>query len=277
MTQYQIPVRATITFANGVKRQVQNPLVTDLFLAFSAETDSASGKTLQNLGGRSEFEKARQKKIIDWLAEKEVEGRKRVMIIGDSIRMRIANSTGYGLHAYHQLVGKANIIHVPHNCGGTNAVLAFLDNWLECKPDLIFINAGLHDLVFSLRAEQPPPAYNSVYQYSKNLHKIIETIVASGVRRVVWGTNTPVQEEWHRLYPRGKGTRTIGRTNADVRLYNEASIEVMKKHDVPIVDMFAPLWEEYVENVLLCDGVHLNRKGSLILAEVVSQAIQNCL
>lgn len=61
-----------------------------------------------------------------------------------------------------------------------------------------------------------------------------------------------------------------------MRAYNDASIEVMTRKDVPVTDMFSALWREGVESVLIGDGVHLAHRGSVIL-EVVANAVRVCL
>ena len=283
--QYTVPERIQIEFPNGNLQSIEADKAVSLYLAWSGERKkgndedkiSTREKFLYRLGGRNEFERTRQKKICDWLATAEEPYLKRVMIIGDSIRMRLSDSTGYGLHAYRNLIGKCNLTHIPHNCGGTKEWRNFLQHWLSCKPELVHINAGLHDLAFSLKGDKPPTGYNSVEQYAENLEWIISTLKANNVKTILWGLNTPVQEEWHRWIPAKKKPRSIGRLNQDIRLYNDASIRVMKGHNIPITDLFTPLWEKGVENVLLADGVHLNHQGSVILGKLVAETISRYL
>ena len=90
---------------------------------------------------------------------------------------------------------------------------------------------------------------------------------------MIWGLNTPVQEGWHRNQAHTGKLQKIGRLNRDVREYNAASIEVMKQLDVPVNDLFTPLWEAGLENVIMPDGVHLNRRGSELLGRKVADAV----
>lgn len=228
---------------------------------------------LEVLGGRTYFERTLQKSIVDWLARSEQPGRKTVLIIGDSIRMRLANATGYGLHAYRRLVSHCNLAHVPHNPGGTNNVLAFLENWLQCAPDVIHINAGLHDLAFNPAGTVPPPSYNPPERYAENLERIVEILKASSASKIFWGMNTPVHNEWHRTNARQEENRTVCRKNEDVVAYNEVANAVMERHSIEINDLYTPIVEHGVEKCLLGDGVHLSHFGAQLLGKLVAEKI----
>lgn len=282
MIDYIRATSAEIEFEDGEVRQIGGRAAELLYPALATsgiaseefdEGEPYSGKRLALLGGRDEFERARQKKIIDWLRSRESPGRPRVLIIGDSIRMRQADTSGYGVHAYRLLIDRFNLTHIPHNCGGTVGVMAQLDDWLSCRPDVVHLNAGLHDLAFYLMASEQLPAFQPVGKYAQNLERIMERIRAANARTIVWGLNTPVQEEWHLFHPNSKKLRKVGRRNADVRKYNDASVQVMQRLGIPVNDLFSPLWEAGVEKVLLPDGVHLNHRGSQIIGQKVADAI----
>ena len=276
--QYTTAVKATVTYKSGRHIEIEPPQAESLFFSIRAKYDeegyrSWKDKLLHILGGRNEFEKARQKKIIDWLKSSEKSGRKRVLIIGDSIRMRLADSTGYGLHAYKYLIDHFNLTHIPHNTGGTKGILVCLENWLSCQPDIVHFNVGLHDLVLNPKGDKIPPSYNSIDQYVANLEKIVDMIKSSNVQSIIWGTNTPVQDEWHRYRPRSKKDRKVVRTLADVIEYNKAAEEVMKRHNIEINDMFKAIMDAGLEDCLLPDGVHLSYKGSVVLGKLVADKI----
>jgi lysophospholipase L1-like esterase len=243
--------------------------------AGEAEEDEGNamvaGKVLDRLGGSNEFQRFRQARIVDDLHGRHRPGRKRVMIIGDSIRMRQSNSTGYGLYAYAALKDRANLFHVPHNCGSSSAVLQYLDNWLQCRPQVVHINAGLHDLVFGLRGESAP-SYVTAEQYAANVRAILARLRAAGVERILWALNTPVVEAWHNV----KGRR-FGRRNADIRAYNAAAAQAAREADVEVTDLFTPLWDAGVERTLLADGVHLNPRGAEMLGRSVAAAVERWL
>ncbi len=238
----------------------------------------ASGKSMRKLGGRNEREAEIQSYLTEVAEKNRGNGLPRALIIGDSIRMRLVDGTGYGRQAYELLNDECELVHIPHNCGGSKALLIFLDDWLSTKPDIVHVNTGLHDLARVIEGEEFP-AYAEIPEYQDNLRIIIDKIRASGCKNVIWGTNTPVQEEWHRWVPARKKPRLrqIVRSNADIRDYNAASVEVMEELDVPVTDMFAPLWDAGVENVILPDGVHLNHLGSTILGTLVAERVKEYL
>ncbi|MEZ5773935.1 MAG: GDSL-type esterase/lipase family protein [Hyphomicrobiaceae bacterium] len=229
------------------------------------------------LGGRNEFQIYRQRDIVSWLHANDRPDLPRAMIIGDSIRMRIADSTGYGIHAYRRLLGQVSLFHVPRNCGGTSSHRISLEGWLAPRPDIVHINAGLHDLVTNLRSDAVPPTYNPLPVYRENLRWMIETIRRAGAREVMFALNTPVEEAWHRVRPGTDKPRRIWRQNDTIRAYNQAIVEVMAELGVPVTDLFTPLWEAGVENVVLQDGVHLNHAGSALAGRIVAEAVEGAL
>jgi lysophospholipase L1-like esterase len=231
----------------------------------------AAGKLLDRLGGSNEFQRYRQARIVDDLHSRHRPERKRAMIIGDSIRMRQSNSTGYGLYAYERLKDRVNLFHVPHNCGSSTAVLQYLDDWLRCRPHVVHINAGLHDLVYAIQGDTPS-SHVSAAQYAANLRAIFARMRDARVESVIWGLNTPVHEAWHNV--RG---RRLGRRNADIRAYNAAAVAVARDAGIEVTDLFTPLWEAGVERVLLADGVHLNPGGARLLGDAVAAAVERHL
>ena len=180
---------ATIHRKDGSTVQLDAPTAQRLYL--HRNTQDQSVKWLRLLGGRNEFERSRQQQIVDRLADAERPDRKRVLLIGDSIRMRLRDTTGYGLHAYAHLLDQVNLTHIPHNTGGTTAVLQFLKDWLSCRPDIVHINAGLHDLATAAPGALLHRSYNPPDTYAKNLRQIIEMINVAGVRTTIWALNTP--------------------------------------------------------------------------------------
>ena len=275
-----------IGYEDGSEHDVETQYLTGIFdsLPFVDVDTSADegaeihlGKSIHIIGGRSEFECFCQRKIISELYSRHDPSYKPVMIIGDSIRMRQADGSGYGIYAYHQLLGKANLYHVPHNCGGTTAHLSYLKEWLVFQPEIVHINAGLHDLSFNLTGGKPLPAYNTIDIYAKNLRVIVNILRESGVKQVIWGLNTPVQEEWHAFHPLKNTPRKFGRRNCDVRQYNDIACDVMAELGVPVTDMFTPLWNAGIEDVVFADGVHLNSLGSQIVGKLVANVVENYL
>jgi hypothetical protein len=238
------------------------------------EGSTLKGKLLARLGGRNLFEKTTQFAICTWLRGHYRNDHKRVMIIGDSIRMRIADGTGYGIVAYRHLVDRCNLIHVPHNCGSSRVGLTHLESWLQAKPHIIHYNHGLHDLALNPKDNGPAPTYSSPRDYETNLRRIVEIVRARSEAILIWGLCTPVDDVWHRFIPnKDNRVRSIFRTNDDVRRYNDVARKVMDEYAVPVTDLFSPLHEAGVRSVVLADGVHLNSRGAAIAGRLVADSI----
>ena len=256
---------ATIHRKDGSTVQLTGFAAQRLYL--HRNTQDQSVKWLRLLGGRNEFERSRQQQIVDRLADAERPDRKRVLLIGDSIRMRLRDTTGYGSHAYKHLLNHVNLTHIPHNTGGTTPVLEYLNDWLSCRPDIVHINAGLHDLATAAPGEPPHRSYNPPDKYAKNLRQIIEMINIAGVKTTIWALNTPVHDEWHTT------DRKLHRLTKDVVLYNQIGTEVMTELNIPTNDLFQPILDGGLETCLMRDGVHLAHAGSALLGRIVSDRI----
>lgn len=231
------------------------------------------GKTQHAIGGRTLFERRLQLLILDTLKAASVESRPRVMIIGDSIRMRIGNGSGYGLHAYRQLMSEVNILHIPHNTGNSRVGVRYMREWLKLSPDLVHLNFGLHDCSFSPKTGRPSGTSNKPEIYAANLREIIGQIREYSSAKIVWATSTPVNEEAHRTVPGKETLRSVTRRNKDINHYNKVSLSVMEEFGVAVTDLHRHVVEAGVDDCLLPDGVHLNHRGGKLLGTRVGESI----
>lgn len=265
-----IPESATIEYSDGATEELLREEAIALYLA---NRSTVPEKRLGVIGGRNEFERARQLKVIRWLTAAERHGRARVMLIGDSIRMRQSDTTGYGLHAYRKLINNYNISHVSHNTENSGLVFQYINDWLNCRPNIVHFNAGLHDLSTSPNTDVLPPWHHPIPRYQDNLRKIIESMRGAGVTTIIWASSTPVHDGWHNLDVRTGKTRGVMRTNDDVIRYNEAAAAVMRECDVPINDLYGVVVKEGVEKCLISDGVHLSAHGAGVVGAEVARVI----
>ena len=159
----------------------------------------------------------------------EVKGLPNVLIIGDSI------SIGYTLPTRVLLKGKVNLHRIPTNGGPTTKGLAEIEKWLgKRKWDLIHFNWGLHDLKYMGKdgTNLVPKEKGGIVQvplsdYEKNLDKLVVRMKKSA-KKLVWRNTTPI--------PPGSSARYVG----DSVKYNHVATRVMKKNDVPTLDLFTP-------------------------------------
>ena len=186
----------------------------------------------------------------------------RVVLVGDSIRM------GYAPLVAKRLDGKAIVISAKPNGEDTANVLRNLDEWvIKERPDVVHINAGLHDLKVKDKSYQVP-----LTDYEKNLNTILERIRTGTKARIIFATSTPILDNLHAL-------RKVGfdRFEADVRKYNATAVAVMKRAGVPINDLHKLIEDGGREKLMAGDGTHYTEQGYELLAGAVTGTILRAL
>jgi lysophospholipase L1-like esterase len=186
----------------------------------------------------------------------------KVVLVGDSIRM------GYAPLVTKRLNGKAIIVSAKSNGEDSGNVLRNLEEWvLKEQPDVVHINAGLHDLKLTGRNYQVPLA-----MYEKNLKTILERIQKETKAKVIFATTTPILDDLH-------AKRKVGfdRFEADVQKYNEAAVFVMKQAGTPINDLHKLVETGGREKLISGDGTHYTPEGYEILAAAVTDSILRSL
>ena len=201
------------------------------------------------------------KRINPMTPIEEVKGLPNVLIIGDSI------SIGYTLPTRALLKEKVNLHRIPTNGGPTPKGLSEIEKWLGNKKwDLIHFNWGLHDLKFMgkdgtnlVPKEQGGVVQVPLSDYEKNLEKLVVRMKKSA-KQLVWRNTTPI--------PEGSKARYVG----DSIKYNKAAARVMKKHNVPTLDLFTPSKKNMKDWMRKAD-VHYYPHGSQALAELVAKDV----
>jgi acyl-CoA thioesterase-1 len=183
-------------------------------------------------------------------------GLPRVLILGDSI------SIGYVLPARAALAGVATVHRPKENCGPTTFGVQNVEAWLgKDKWDVIHFNFGLHDL---------KQMFDGYYQvspddYERNLRRIVFRLRQTGAK-LIYATTTPVPEA--KLSP--------PRLPADVVLYNDRAMKVMKENGVAIDDLYAFALPRLAEWQLPAN-VHFTGAGSEALGKEVARVIAGAL
>ena len=184
----------------------------------------------------------------------------RVLLIGDSISIGYTNATRALLQ------GKANVLRIPANGGPTSRGLEFLGQWLGTgKWDVIHFNWGLHDLKRLKDGKMDITAEWQVSeeQYAKNLETLVQQLKATGAR-LIWASTTPV--------PEGANGRMMG----DEVKTNAIAEGIMKKHGIPIDDLYGHVFPVLSQNQRPRD-VHFTEEGSAFLAKAVAASITQAL
>ena len=186
----------------------------------------------------------------------------RVVLIGDSIRI------GYAPLVAKQLDGKAIVVSEKANGEDSGNVLRNLDEWvIKEKPDVVHINAGLHDLKLKDGSYQVPLA-----EYEQNLKTILDRIRKETNAKVIFATTTPIVDNLHAQRKAG-----FDRFEADVRKYNIAAVSVMKLAGVPINDLHQVVESGGGPTLMNSDGTHYTPEGYARLAAAVTNSILRSL
>jgi len=182
----------------------------------------------------------------------------KVVLIGDSIRM------GYAPLVAKRLEGKATVVSAKPNGEDSGNVLRNLEEWvIKENPDVVHINAGLHDLKLKDAAYQVPLA-----EYEKNLKMILERIQKETHAKIIFATSTPILDNLHAQRKAG-----FDRLEADVQKYNTAAVAIMKQAGVPIDDLHKRVEDGGKEKLIGPDGTHYTPAGYEMLAEAVTNSI----
>lgn len=169
-------------------------------------------------------------------------GLPRVLLIGDSI------SRGYTLAVRHALAGKVNVHRVPANCSSTVKGLSDLDGWLgDGKWDLIHFNFGIHD------------QNSSAEEYGKRLEQITERLKATGAK-LIFATSTPMPSDSDQY-----------RSGA-CRELNQTALQVMKRQQVPVNDLYAAVLPRQAEFQKPSD-CHFSDEGYQFMGNLVAGRI----
>ena len=182
----------------------------------------------------------------------------KVVLIGDSIRM------GYAPLVAKRLEGKATVVSAKPNGEDSGNVLRNLEEWvIKENPDVVHINAGLHDLKLKDAAYQVPLA-----EYERNLKTILERIQKETHAKIIFATSTPILDTLHAQRKAG-----FDRLEADVQKYNTAAVAIMKQAGVPIDDLHKRVEDGGKEKLIGPDGTHYTPAGYEMLAEAVTNSI----
>ena len=186
----------------------------------------------------------------------------KVVLVGDSIRM------GYGPLVAKLLDGRAIVVSPTPNGEDSGNVLRHLDEWvIKERPEVVHINAGLHDLKVTDKTYQVP-----LFTYESNLKTILGRIQKETTAKVVFATTTPILDNLH-------AQRKVGfdRFEADVQRYNSAAVSIMKQAGVPVNDLHKRVEGGGMEKLMSGDGTHYTDEGYEVLAAAVTQSILRAL
>jgi lysophospholipase L1-like esterase len=189
-----------------------------------------------------------------------------VLIVGDSISIHYTKPT------QDLLAGTANVEHHPGNAMWSTMLLKHLDSHLAIKKwDVIHFNVGNWDVCTSRGAkdQKDDPSVPergqvrvSEEKYKANLEAIVAKLKKSGAK-LVWASTTHI--------PNKKGVM-----NERVPKYNAIAADVMKKHGIPVNDLYSVV-EPKLKDLQRPGNCHFNAEGSKFLAAKVAASIREQL
>jgi len=170
----------------------------------------------------------------------------KVVLLGDSIRI------GYKPFVEKELEGIANVWAPDENCQTTDNIIYNLHGWIKKQaPDLVHLNAGLHDIRTLTYDSRPGETIVKPAHYRDNLETIFSWIQKNVACKIIWASTTPVIDE--KVKARN-GSYT--RYDVDIRKINKIALKVAKKFDVPVNDLYTFVKEEIGEDGMKKDGIH---------------------
>ncbi len=183
----------------------------------------------------------------------------RVLIVGDSI------SIGYTPRVRRLLDGKANVHRPATNCRWSAYGAEHIAEWVgDSKWDVIHFNFGLWDWYGWSQEPKATPE-----SYGKSLDAIVRSLKKTQAR-LIFGMTTPPC-----VGPERKVKIVI--TEARAKEFNDAATAVMKKHGVPINDLYAVIGNQRAKFQKGENDVHYTEAGRDLLAAKVAKEIQAAL
>ena len=165
-----------------------------------------------------------------------MENKKKIVLIGDSIRM------GYDKYVKEALSDCAEVYYPTENCRFAQYVLRFVHEWKSkgewpTDVDLVHWNAGLWDCV-EMFGDEPLTSYTYYSETIKRIHRRLKLLFPNA--KIVFATSTAVQEE--------KYGPTFKRHNSTREKFNQTAKDALSDTDAIINDLYAitkNLPEEY--------------------------------
>lgn len=185
-----------------------------------------------------------------------------VYVLGDSISIQYGPSLERalaGIFRYERKSGKAEALlnldlPMGANAGDSSRVLDFLQACLkggEFRPDVLLLNCGLHDIKRDLVSGKIQVSLES---YRENLRQTTRLCRDAGIP-LVWMRTTSVVDEIHN-HPGASFHRHAN----DQQAYNACADEVMRKADVPVIDLYTFTRNLGDDAGLFGDHVHFNEE-----------------
>jgi len=188
---------------------------------------------------------------------------KKVILIGDSIRM------GYCNYTKQYLADTAEVMFPAENCCSTQFMIWKSKTWSQMCPSeevaAVQFNAGQWDTACWLYDSEPITSLN---EYIKNLGILIRTYRKLYPNaKLIFATTTPMNP----VNPETENPRTT----ETIAEYNAAAVKLMNENGIPVNDLFA-IANEW-DGSKFVDYCHLTAEGYDILGKATADFIRNVI
>jgi lysophospholipase L1-like esterase len=185
----------------------------------------------------------------------------KVLLIGDSI------TSGYYKSVADALAGKAVVAKSSDNGESTAVGVKKIDGWLgNTKWDVIHFNWGVWDMYgWQYASDDRSPA-----MYAQRLETLVVRMKRTGAK-LIWATTTPVPPK-PEITMRKRWKKEVVIDQDLERQYQEAALQVMKKYEVQVDDLYGllkPRRSEFQSD----DNVHFSAGGTALMAKQVADCI----
>lgn len=193
----------------------------------------------------------------------------KIVLIGDSIR------AGYDKYVKMAFDGIAEVYYPQGNCRFTSNILRHITDWKEdmnCGDDvdLVHWNAGLWDNLILMDNRN----HTEIEVYRENVDRICQFIkMLFPKAKMIFATSTPIDEERFKAKFAGCG---LMRLNSDTEIYNQAAIEIVRKHGGEINDLYGLLKKDQMK--YHSDQTHFyTKEGTKVITNQVVACIEKVL
>lgn len=182
---------------------------------------------------------------------------KKVLLLGDSIRLN------YGPKVFRNLDGIAEVVGPADNCRFVRYTIANIREWLGVygNPDVIHWNNGIWDVHHFLDGDEK--VLTTLDEYLTDLERLYNRLRLTGAK-IIFATSTPCKEGYPLM------------NNEDIIRYNKAAVELLKDKVDEINDLYS-LINSDVEKYICNDNLHLSKDGIAAAGNQVTEIIKKYL
>lgn len=190
----------------------------------------------------------------------------KILLIGDSI------SGGYEKGVKKRLEGKAVVVKNEGNAEWTGNGVKKIDAWLgDTRWDVIHFNWGLWDMYgWKYFTEDRSPE-----AYAARLERLVTRMEATGAK-LIWATTTPACTAAEKTMKKQFRQDVVITPEIQAK-YQEAALQVMKRHNVQVNDLYNHMLPGLPTYSLGPDDVHFNDAGSHHLAKQVANVLEEAI